>query len=380
MSDASRIILTEGATPAAPADGKQALYISNVDHCLYRLESSGVATMVGAVESGSTLSAARNFIINGSGTHWQRQLDPATLTLYDDNRYCADRWYIVSSAANVVQAARIDGEARRYAIRLKQVNATARQLGLAQIIEGRDCYPLRGKQVTLSMRVRTSAATLVKLGLLEWTGTEDTLGSAHDFVTTWAGTPALAPSIALPSGSTYTSQATVADTWHDLIFTATLGTTFTNLVAFLFAAAPLDQNVTCDIEGAHLVVGEGVSLIGEDESLERLRCLRYYETIGGLENMGIATLQVHDTDRAIGALTYHEKRVTPSVSATSTGFFLKQADGGNIAVTSLSFSQIHPRSCWVTSRIDTNDLGTGDATFFYCGPTTPGIVMVDAEL
>jgi hypothetical protein len=263
---AAEIILATGTTPTDPASGKLSVY-GKTDDKLYYRDSSGVETEMG----GGGVYLWRNALINGSFAIWQRQSDPATATEYSDDEYCADRWYVLTQTA-AIDAERIDGDTQRYAARLTQKQATAQQLGLAQIIEGANCRHLRGQEVTFSVRVRCSAGTTARIAVLEWAGGEDSVTS--DVVADWAAWT-LAANVSEP-GTTATASLT-ANTWTDVEQTVTLGSSFTNLIVLVRVDA-LSQNTTLDLEAVQLERGSAatpfeVRLVGAELAL----CQRYFQ-------------------------------------------------------------------------------------------------------
>jgi len=217
------------------------------------------------------LPGSKNPLINGSFAVWQRQV-PGTATERADDTYGPDRW-VVLTQSNPIDVKRIDGNSQRYAVQLIQKNVTMQRLGLAQILEGVNCRHLRGKEVTLSFRGRLSAAGTLRFAVLEWTGTEDVVTS--DVVAAWAGDiTSWATNITAQKGS----QALDANTWTDCKLTVTLGSTFTNLIVFVWTDSQLAQNATLDLEAVQLVQGKAALPFFENVADELISCLRYFES------------------------------------------------------------------------------------------------------
>jgi hypothetical protein len=335
---------------------------------------------------GATQARARNVLINGSFAIFQRQ-DPATLTTCDDDQYGPDRWYILSSAANVTQVQRIAGDTQRYACRLKQTSATAQQVGLAQIIEGANCWHLRGKEVTLRVRVRCSAGSeLIKAAVYEWAGTEDdlTTSSSHDFVTLWDPTPTLASNLTLPSGAIHASITTTADTWQELTFRATLGSSFNNLVVFLFASTALAQDVLLDIEAVQLEQG---SVATPFESLpisdELLRCQWYYRRSWYAEAQTNIAPGIGSRGAGNGVkvtLSFAPMRIAPTFSKSAAGhfnvLFSTHTDLGTLGAVAASKSAVTLEGTWTTPPT----LAEGNLGFLRSASTTSAWLALDAEL
>jgi hypothetical protein len=265
---AAELILATGSAPAAPATGRVTLY-ADTDNKLYLKDAAGTAEQVGT-GGASAPYLWRNTLLNGGFGIWQRQ-DPATATEYADDAYCADRWYVLTQSGPI-DAQRIDGNTQRYAARLTQKQTTAQQLGLAQIIEGANCRHLRGQSVTFSARVRCSAACTARIAVLEWTGSEDTVTS--DVVADWTNWT-LAANVSAPGAIVSTSLS--AATWAELEQTVTLGSTFTNLIVFVWTSA-LDASVTLDLEAAQFERGSAATPFEvRPVGAELVLCQRYFQ-------------------------------------------------------------------------------------------------------
>jgi hypothetical protein len=431
---AAEIILATGTAPTDPASGKVSLY-TKTDNILYYRDSAGNEVALGALpnahasthESGGSdalalgsiagtiddtqhgtrgggtlhsaattstagfMSAAdkaaldalgvlpnRNALINGSFAIWQRQADPATAAEYADDEYCADRWYVLTQS-NPIDAERIDGDTQRYAIRLTQKNATAQQLGLAQIIEGVNCQHLRGQEVTFLLRAQCSAAETVNVAVLEWGGTEDSVTS--DVAASWSGSglPTLAAGIT-QAGSTGQTALSVS-TWADVLTTVTLGSSFTNLIIFVWSDTTLAQNVTLDLEAAQLERG-GVATPFEVRPVgaELALCQRYFErrtTADQFHTLPGSAGLITTTTRGEIPFVYAEKRGAPSLS-TVNAFDLFAATGG--FVSSLTFAFISARGCRIRATTTSTTYTEGQACYLRAEGVGGAALDIDAEL
>jgi hypothetical protein len=307
---AGELILATGSAPAAPASGRVTLYVET-DGTLYLKDAAGTARQVW-LGSGNAPYLWRNALINGSFAIWQRQSDPATATEYADDEYCADRWYVLTQSGPI-DAQRIDGDTQRYAARLTQKQATAQKIGLAQIIEGANCRHLRGQSVTLSARVRCSAASTARIAVLEWAGGEDSVTS--DVVANWT-TWAWAANVSGP-GTTATASLSAA-TWAELEQTVTLGSSFTNLIVFVWVDA-LGQSTTLDLEAAQLERGDAATPFEmRPVGAELALCQRYYQVFNPGNASYIGYMWAGDAyiyNQVVTLLV--QMRATPTVSDTN---------------------------------------------------------------
>jgi hypothetical protein len=272
----------------------------------------------------------RNALINGSFAIWQRQSDPATATEYADDEYCADRWYVLTQS-NPIDAERIDGDTQRYAIRITQKNATAQQIGIAQIIEGANCQHLRGQEVTFLLRAQCSAAETINIAVLEWGGTEDSVTS--DVAASWSGSglPTLATNVTQAGSAGQTALS--VSTWADVSTTVTLGSSFENLILFVWTATTLSQNTTLDLEAAQLERGSAASPFEvRPVGAELALCKRYFEAFApGASASPLAPGFLSSTTQIQAVLLYAEKRGTPTITYSGqTDFEIRSFSGGTL--------------------------------------------------
>ncbi len=228
----------------------------------------------------SYIAQPRNVIDNAEFRWWQRQI-PTTLTSTQDDAYCADRWYTLTGGGavnvNTAQVAEIVGTSpTQFVAQIRQADGTARQYGIAQIVEASDAIPLQGKTVTCSFWARTDGTevTAIRAGIVEWTGTADTVTS--DIVSSWAATPTLianATFINTPGSLSLTSS------WAQFSFTVTLGTTFNNLIFTVWTPSTEAQNddfyitqVQC-VESPIPAVWSGIHLSAQTDLA---RCQRFF--------------------------------------------------------------------------------------------------------
>lgn len=194
--------------------------------------------------SSSSTVISRNYAFNSQFRFWQRQA-PGTLTSRQDDQYSADRWYLLNSGGAVnIQGARVEespssGVRTRYIAQFRNADGSARQFGPAQIIPANDCWELRGQTVTFGFLARTDSTeiTTLRAGIVEWTGTADSVTS--DIVSSWSATPTLIANAAFINTP---ADITINSTLSQYSVSATLGTTFNNLIIFIWTPNTEAQN------------------------------------------------------------------------------------------------------------------------------------------
>jgi hypothetical protein len=321
--------------------------------------------------------ALRNVLINGDFVIWQR-LSGAIIDAADDE-YIADRWYVLTETDRI-DTERSSGDTRRYAASLNQVQIAAQRIGVAQIVEGANCRHLRGQSVTLSFRVQCNTTQDIRYAVLEWTGTEDTVTS--DVVATWGATPTWATNVA-PAGSV--GSTSVGTTWTDIEHTVTLGSTFTNLIVFIWSGDTVATADAIAIEAAQLEQGAyKTPFETRPIGMELALCQRYFErrVAEGLSaplpgSAGIIT----GSQAARISFAYSEKRAAPSLTVINT-FDLLGFSGSSLSAiaATMSFSFISTQGCRVNITTSSGSYANGDACYLRSATANGAFLDIDAEL
>lgn len=219
-----------------------------------------------------------NVLINGEFRIWQRG---TSLSGIADDAYTADRWYVLTQTGTIAdarQAAPFDGA--RNSGQLTQSQAVAQRIGRAQIVESVNCTHLRGQTVTFSGRLKCSASQAIRFVVLEWTGTADSVTS--DVVNDWTSATYTASNFFLAASLTITqapgSITPSAATWTDFSTTLTLGSSFNNLVVFVWTEGTAAQNVTLDFAnvGLYRAASAPAVYVPRPWTVEHQLCKRYF--------------------------------------------------------------------------------------------------------
>ena len=285
--------------------------------------------------------AAENLIINGGFQVNQR----AAATNADDT-YSHDRWYALTQTGTIAITSLADVENTTPVMaRLTQSQASAQRMGYAQIIEAKNCKHARGQAVTLKFRTRLSSTDNIRIAVLEWTGTADTVTS--DVVNSWTSTTYTAGNFFLGSNltiSNVTQQALTANTLaNSTTVTVTLGSSFNNLIVFIWTENAVAQNVTLDIGKVKLEVGSAATTFEWFDYSEVLRrCRRYYRqwnfAAGGFPvATGYCTATTAWFVSGLCAENTSDMRDTPTIDMGAAGNYLVYDSAGSaVAVTSFN--------------------------------------------
>lgn len=223
-----------------------------------------------AMLASTQLAGHRNKLINPF-TENQR-----AATSVADDTYCLDRWYVLTESGNVTVAQVTDPESGAPSgIRLTQPDATAKRIGLAQIIESCNIRQHAGQAMNLFARVKLSAGTAIRYAVLEHAGTVDVVTS--DVVNNWASTNFTTGNFFI-AGLNVVKTGTVtpgAATWGQINDWSALGASVKNVVIFFWTESPLAQNGTLEINRPQYEPGV-VATPHEWRLNELTLCQRYY--------------------------------------------------------------------------------------------------------
>ena len=402
MNDLNRLHYTILGDPANVEAVKTSLGLTiGTDVQAYDADIPTVAASQGEMEAGTetalrSMSPLRiaqaiaalgtgkeNPIINGAFSINQR----AAATNADDT-YAHDRWNVLTQTGTVALSTLTDVEdTTPFMARLTQSQASAQRMGYSQIIEGKNCKHLRGQQVTFRFgRERLSSSANIRIAVLEWTGTEDAVTS--DVVLDWTSGTYTAGNFFLAANLTVSAvvqQALTANTLTDgSAVTVTLGSSFNNLIVFVWTEGTAAQNVTLDLGKAQLEKAASASaFVVPDYAVELARCHRYLPAI----NPGATTVDIC-MGQCVGtaaARSIYPFKVTPRVPPTgvtvsSAGHFAMLNSGG---APQTCASVTLARSSYDAAMLSTDPssgLVTGDASILSTINASARILFTGCEL
>lgn len=340
----------------------------------------GATTVGAAVFTATTATAARsaisaplgdsvmygNRLVNGEFRFWQRG---TSLASQADDSYGAmgDRWYILTQTGTIAGARQSNPfDGARYSGQLTQSQASAQRIGVAQIIEGKNCIDLRGQAVTFYGRFKSSSGGNIRVAILEWTGTEDTVTS--DFVNDWTSSTYTAGNFFTTTSTTVTAvkqYASPGTGWVDFFVTGTLGSSLTNICVMLWSEGTEAQNVTLSLANCGLIPGTTAPVrhTPRPYSLEYLLCCRYY-----FKTFDIDTTPAQNAGRSNAACgvqaggasaAQHALQVRYAVSMRAT----PTVTAFNPSATNALIRNVSGNTNWATTT-ESSDAGPDGTAFF----------------
>lgn len=271
-----------------------------------------------------------NHLINGGFDIFQRIQTPSTETAITNNVYGPDRWYVMTDGSGSdIQYSRQAGDTTsRFAMRIKQANASAKKWAVAQIIEGVNTFPLRNKAVRFQARIKSSATPNMRMAILEWSGAVDAMGSARDLINAWANSADANPATTFFKSTSITVRANIAATatstsFADFSVTATVGSNATNLIVVFWTPSAIAQNVTIDITEAGLYQGTNAkSWLPRPTAQELSMCQRYCYQMwrDNFGRLGGGSADTTSNVVVIGTFPV-TMRTTPTLASSTAGNF-----------------------------------------------------------
>jgi len=270
-----------GATGIAGATGL--IGLAGIPGASGATGSLGASGPIGATgPTGSATASGENVIINGGFDFFQRNTNTAVTTFTAaDDIYCFDRW-IALTQTNSLTALRWNATTATSALpgpfggKLTQPNITAQRIGLLQIVEGANSFPLRGQTITLQAAITNSNATNMRYAILEWTGVADTVTS--DVVKDWTSTTYTPNNFFLASNLTVAAVGSVAaGTMSPIALEATITNSCANLIIFFWTESTLAQNESIIIYDVDCHIGSSRIRNPRPIAQELLLCQRFYE-------------------------------------------------------------------------------------------------------
>lgn len=253
-------------------------------------------------------TVSKNYAQNAQFRFFQRQV-PGTFTSFSDAAYGPDRWKVMSENAsvqvaqvtsNVVNTLATNGSST--GINVRQINASASRFGIIQFLTADHIRELRGKTLALSFVAATDSTevTSLRAGIIEWTGTADTITS--DLVSSWGSTPTLVSNAAF---SNTPADITISGTAASYTVSAAISESMNNLAIFIWAPNQEAQNDDFYLSKIQLTVGSTAAsweVISKSPASDLEECQRFYEKSYDLA-VAPGTATNTGTERVIGART-----------------------------------------------------------------------------
>lgn len=218
-----------------------------------------------------------NLIINGDGAINQRVAGSGIA----DDTYAWDRHYVLTQTSTIAVSTVTDAaDGVPYLFRMTQSQASAQRMGAATILEARDSKLHRGSTVTLSGKVRSSAAATIRWAILEWTGTADTVTS--DVVNSWTNGTFTAGNFFLGSNLTVAGAGSLAlssNTLTDFTLSAAISSSCNNLILMIWTDATAAQTATLDWRWKLEAGASATAWIMRNPQQEMDLCWRYFQDI-----------------------------------------------------------------------------------------------------
>jgi hypothetical protein len=319
----------------------------------------------------------RNRVINGTFAVAERPVGST------DNSYATDRWRLLLEAANAAAYSQDTADTptrAKYAAKLTVGSGEDNKFGLFQHIIGKEMWDLRGQNVSVRVPLKATAGISdVRIGILQWTGTEDAI--TGDPISAWngAGTnPTLAAGWAFANTP---SNLNVTTSWADYVVeNVAISASATNLGLLIWCDDESTTQTTDILRiGGYVWFGPGSTApaVNPPAYAEELAaCAMYYQKLGGAANFMLTGGHCNATTTAQIALRFPRMVKAPAASASSSTAVTVNSGAGVAAATGISFSNVTALSALMT--VTTSGLTAGDGAIAYV-PNSGDYIALDAE-
>lgn len=251
------------------------------------LAATGTTTLTlptsGTLATLADCRGMKNRLINGGFS-----INQTGLTTAADAVYHLDQWYALTESGSVTIAQQTDQEnGQPTSLRMTQPDVGAKRIGSAQPIESINCRDLRGQTVALRARIRCSASQAIRWAVVEWTGTANAI--TKDIVNTWTSGTFTTGNFFISTTTTIAATGSItpaANTWTDLLASATISSSANNLIIFIWSEGTLAQNATLDLGVVQLAQGAQTPFEARSALVDLLLAQRYAYVGSGYDIMG----------------------------------------------------------------------------------------------
>lgn len=295
--------------------------------------------------------ARANLLTNGGFEVWQRGAGAFTA----NNAYTADRWFILLGASSSLSVTKAGAgladttadTGSQFCAKLAYTHSNISNL--AQRVE--DIYQLRGRTITFSIRVKTSAASAIRVWL-------------NDGVTT-----------------AFSGYHTGGGAWETLTYTLAVGAS----ASYLDVVVRLEASATIYLDNAMLVVGSVAADYAPLHSAQEMeRCERYFESLGGDDASGFdfagAGYATSTTTALIQISFKTKKAVVPTLTRSAAGdWAVLDTAPSRRACTALTFGNPGLNTAVASITIGAANLVAGNGTLLTANGTTNARIYAEAN-
>lgn len=265
-----------------------------------------------------------NLLVNPGFEIWQRGNGAFTADL----AWTADRWYMDEAGTDAFSVTKDTTNEDTNSVACMACDFTlgngAGASAIKQLLE--DFTQLRGKALSLSVRVKATVASAVRL-------------SIYDSVTGW----------------TYGSYHTGGGSYETLTVTATVAAAAASLAVGIFFAATCSGADSAYLDNAMLVVGSVAATYTPLHPVDEwLRCARYYRTwvVPASNTCQIGLGSAVSTTVAVFSLPLSPAMATaPSLVATAGDWTVVDGAGGVVDLSSISLSHAQATGVVVNATV-----------------------------
>lgn len=302
----------------------------------------------GRVTAGST-AGSRNELINGGFEVFTR----GTGSAISDDAYIADRWVGLNSGTTVTPNQVAGTLGARFAGQFS-VTATGHRYGVLQIVEGSNSTPYRNRTVRFQIAMKTSAARNMRMAILEWTGTINSVTS--DVVNNWASGTFTAGnffnSTTLTVSAVSSSSIAATTSYVTYSLSASISNSCNNLIVFVWTENTGTAADTFTVTECSLTDGDtSQTWIPRPLAEELMLCQRYCL---GFATTLIGSAQNNNAMYGQGCLRFPVEMFTTPTLSTGASYTVNAGSAGTPQITNTDSKSTAFRNSatnWTTDAI-----------------------------
>lgn len=312
---------------------------------------------------------SKNLLMNGAFQIWQRTQGPFD-NITVGKTFTADRWNINASGGGNVDINGIVNDEKLSSLAFEiSGNILAAGVNLSQRIESFDSAHAANKQLTISVRCKTSAATNLQFILRH-------ANAIDDFSTV---TTIQSSNVNVTAGG---------DVWETISFTFnTIPPNSANGLEIILQFNTLGAKVAV-VTNIKLEIGTSVTAFEHVQQAEVLsKCSRYFQRVsavgaaGSVVSFGIGHC-IGQTTGAV-AMSWIEKRIVPTLTANAVNQLALTTLAGTTSVLNgfnLGGSVRSINSGFILCTVVSTQLVAGDGTLLVSNENNTAYIDIDAEL
>lgn len=318
---------------------------------------------------------------------------PTTLTTIADQGFGSDRWKQLRENADLQYRRYSRGDAgsdftglvsESYA-RFSKATSTGK-FQVYHISEKVDAARFRGNPAIFRIKLRSDASRTVRMGLVEWTSTADTLTAA--MVSAW-GANSTDPTLAASYSRVASVSCAVTTTFKEFTVTGSPSSSCNNLILVIWTDSQVAASGYIEAAEPYLALASIPRIwvprpIQQELALCQRYCLQFNsDATGTFAHIGVGDIS-STTSARFSVVLPVPMRIRPSLSYSALSDFIisAAADGDNPTGLTVNTAvlEAEPKNCRIDATMTASSYVAGQAAHFVFSGVASKFLRLDAEL